>query len=58
MTQDIRNSFDCVVSVDTLQNLIDTNKLDLEPPTKGNGTLKGITESEYMFRAEKSNRGP
>ena len=49
MTQDVRNSFHRVVSIDTLQNLIDTNKLDLEPPIKGEGTLEGITDSQYMF---------
>ena len=47
--QHIRNSFHRVVSIDTLQNLIDTNELDLEPPTKGEGSLVGCTESQFMF---------
>ena len=47
--QHIRNSFQRVVPIDTLQNLIDTNGLDLEAPTKGDGSLEGCTDSQFMF---------
>lgn len=49
MCQDIRNSFHRVVSIDTLQNLIDTNGLELDAPAKGDGSLVGCTESTFMF---------
>ena len=49
MCQNIRDSFFRVVSVDTLQNLIDTNGLDLEAPVKGDGDLSECTDSTYMF---------
>ena len=38
-----------VSSLSTLQSLIDTNELDLEPPTKGNGDISECDISEYMF---------
>lgn len=49
MCQNIRDSFFRVVSVDTLQNLIDTNGLDLVAPAKGDGDLSECTNSTYMF---------
>ena len=48
-TQCLRDSFKYVVSTDCLQNLIDTNELDLEPPSKGQGDLSRCDESTYMF---------